>query len=253
VITTKETNDRAVYTLSAGAARCSYPQVAKGRNRNAEVALLTLSGHLRTLAALLEVRPGTSRLMTQVTSHETHISAQQNQARTHPRFSCPYGDQGRAPRVEAPSRKRPHAADAVTHPASDTTNSNNPGLTSSRSNRFRKENRLLDAAAFGRVFKEATRSRDQLFTVLCRHNEEEGAPRLGLAISKKLCRQAIKRNRIKRIIRESFRQHQATLAGLDIVVINRPAAAAATNPQMFASLEAHWRRCKKAKRTPQES
>ncbi|MDH3616866.1 MAG: ribonuclease P protein component [Gammaproteobacteria bacterium] len=125
-------------------------------------------------------------------------------------------------------------------------------MTSSRSNRFRKDNRLLDAAAFGRVFQEATRSRDQLFTVLCRHNEG-GAPRLGLAISKKLCRQAIKRNRIKRKIRESFRQHQAALAGLDIVVINRPAAATANKRQIFASLEAHWRRCKKAKRTPQES
>jgi ribonuclease P protein component len=125
-------------------------------------------------------------------------------------------------------------------------------LTSSRSNRFARNNRLLDAAAFGRVFQKATRSRDNLFTVLCRRNEK-GAARLGLAISKKHCRQATKRNRVKRIIRESFRQQQALLVGLDIVVINQPAAASASNRQMFTSLENHWRRCRKAKRIPQES
>jgi len=46
-------------------------------------------------------------------SHETHIPAQQNQARTNPRFSCSYGHKSRATRSEAPPRKRPRAADAV--------------------------------------------------------------------------------------------------------------------------------------------
>jgi ribonuclease P protein component len=125
-------------------------------------------------------------------------------------------------------------------------------LTSGRSNRFRKDNRLLTAAAFGRVFQKATRSRDNLFTVLCRRNEV-GTARLGLAISKKHCRRATARNRIKRIIRESFRLHQVKLSGLDIVVINRPAAASAENAQIFDSLEAHWRQCRKAERMSQES
>ena len=77
--------------------------------------------------------------------------------------------------------------------------------------------------------------------------------RLGLAISKKHCRRATARNRIKRIIRESFREHQAAITGLDIVVINQPAAASADNRQMFNSLAGHWRRCSKAKRAPRES
>jgi len=101
---------------------------------------------------------------------------------------------------------------------------------------------LLDAAAFGRVFKKATRSRDKLFTVLYRDNDE-GAPRLGLAISKKHCRKATARNRIKRIIRESFRLHQSQLSGLDIVVINQPAAARADNTMIRLSLYKHWQRC----------
>lgn len=109
--------------------------------------------------------------------------------------------------------------------------------------RLQKEKRLLDAAAYGRVFEKATRSRDKWFTVLSRDNAGEIA-RLGLAISKKHCRQATGRNRIKRVVRESFRRHQADIAGLDVVVINQPAAAGAANRQLFDSLEAHWRRCR---------
>jgi ribonuclease P protein component len=91
-----------------------------------------------------------------------------------------------------------------------------------------------------------------MFTVLCRSNEQQ-RPRLGLAIAKKHCKQATARNRIKRIVRESFRQHKALLSGLDIVVMNQPAATAADNRRLFASLEQHWRRVSEPKRTPQES
>ena len=111
--------------------------------------------------------------------------------------------------------------------------------------RLQKEKRLLNAAAFGRVFKKATRSRDKWFTVLCRANEKDVA-RLGLAISKKNCRQATGRNRIKRVVRESFRQHQAGLAGLDVVVINQSAARTAGNQQLFDSMAGHWQRCQAA-------
>jgi ribonuclease P protein component len=114
--------------------------------------------------------------------------------------------------------------------------------------RLQKDNRLLNAAAFGRVFKKATRSRDKWFTVLCRENEMDIA-RLGLAISKKHCRQATGRNRIKRVVRESFRQHQAELAGLDVVVINQPSAGGAANRQLFDSMAAHWQRCQAARGT----
>jgi ribonuclease P protein component len=110
---------------------------------------------------------------------------------------------------------------------------------------------LLNAAAFGRVFKKATRSRDKLFTVLCRQSNDKIA-RLGLAISKKYCRKATARNSIKRVIRESFRKHPQQLAGLDIVVINQPAAALADRAALRESLERHWQRCTKAQQKPTE-
>ncbi len=119
-------------------------------------------------------------------------------------------------------------------------------MTNSSSNRFTRDNRLLDAAAFGRVFEKASRSRDKLFTVLARDNDENIA-RLGLAISKKHCRRATARNRIKRIIRESFREQQVQLGGIDVVVINQAAATNASNDEIRGSLDRHWRRCSRAK------
>jgi ribonuclease P protein component len=190
--------------------------------------------------------------MTQVSSNETHIPAQQNQACQDPRFSRPHGDESRTPRPQAPSRQGPRTADAVTHAASITAASINPGLTSTPSGRFGKTRRLLDARSFGRVFRNASRSRDRFFTILYTTNNQDIA-RLGLAISKRHSRKATDRNRIKRIIRESFRQNQALLNGLDIVVMNQPETGRASNRQLFDSLEAHWRRCSKAQGTPRES
>jgi len=108
--------------------------------------------------------------------------------------------------------------------------------------RFRRQSRLQDSSAYSRVFKKAERSRDKMFTVLYREN---GAPeaRLGLAISKKNCRLAVGRNRLKRVVRESFRHHRADLAGLDVVVLNQPAAMRASNKALFDSLHKHWHRC----------
>lgn len=77
---------------------------------------------------------------------------------------------------------------------------------------------------------------------MCRANSAHVA-RLGLAISKKHCKKAVERNRIKRVIRESFRENKATLEGLDVVVMNQPGTKAATSEHLFASLDAHWERC----------
>jgi ribonuclease P protein component len=115
-------------------------------------------------------------------------------------------------------------------------------LERSDTHRFTKNNRLLDAASFSRVFDKATRSRDKWFTVLCRHNDL-GIARLGLAISKKHCKRAVDRNRIKRIVRESFRSHGAELQGIDLVVMNKVPACDAANNDLQRSLEEHWRRC----------
>lgn len=81
-----------------------------------------------------------------------------------------------------------------------------------------------------------------MFTVLYKRNAGAQA-RLGLAISRKHCRGAVARNRLKRIIRESFRLHREALTGLDLVVINHAPAARASNKALFDSLTGHWQTC----------
>ncbi|MEN8174850.1 MAG: ribonuclease P protein component [Pseudomonadota bacterium] len=114
--------------------------------------------------------------------------------------------------------------------------------------RFDRSRRLLTAAEFRQVFAAPKRSTDHLFTVLTR-GSREGNARLGLAISRKLVRRAVDRNRIKRLVRESFRQHQVQLKGLDVVVLARRETAGADNRQLLLSLQAHWQRLARASLT----
>jgi ribonuclease P protein component len=64
--------------------------------------------------------------------------------------------------------------------------------------------------------------------------------RLGCAISRKVSKLAVVRNRIRRTIRESFRHHRHTLPNLDILVIARSLSANQTNPVLRADLERIW-------------
>lgn len=74
--------------------------------------------------------------------------------------------------------------------------------------------------------------------------------RLGLAVSRKVAQKAVARNRIKRIIRESFRKEHGTGGGTeqgelhlpprDYVVLPTRAAATISNDRMRQSLTGHW-------------
>ena len=106
---------------------------------------------------------------------------------------------------------------------------------------FTKRARLLKPADYSRVFKKAIRSSDRLLTILASSNDL-GHPRLGLVISRKNAKRAVDRNRIKRVIRESFRLHQIELPSADFVVMARPDTKLADNQAIFKSLEHHWNR-----------
>ncbi len=114
---------------------------------------------------------------------------------------------------------------------------------------FSRQARLLHSREFQRVFNNTEcKSADALLTVLAVRNNC-GHPRLGLAISKKKIKTAVARNKLKRLVRESFRLHKNEMANVDVVVLGQSRAATVSNKQAFESLETHWKniiaRCKK--------
>ncbi|MBU2884213.1 ribonuclease P protein component [Gilvimarinus agarilyticus] len=110
------------------------------------------------------------------------------------------------------------------------------------SNAFSKQQRLLKPAQFKAVFDDAPfRASHQHILMLSRSNDDQTA-RLGLVIAKKNIRFAVDRNRVKRLIRESFRQHQQHLYGLDVIVLARRGLAELDNEQIFKLLAKQWRR-----------
>jgi ribonuclease P protein component len=107
---------------------------------------------------------------------------------------------------------------------------------------FPKKQKLRKAIEFKMVFKNPLVSSDAFFKVLARKNHAENS-RLGMAVSRKVDRRAVGRNRIKRVIRESFRsRYSEDKARLDIVVLPRQLTATICNRRLFRSLQAHWSR-----------
>ncbi|MEE8482375.1 MAG: ribonuclease P protein component [Acidiferrobacterales bacterium] len=110
------------------------------------------------------------------------------------------------------------------------------GLTSKR--------RLKSRPQFDRVFNNKCGFRDKYFAVYACPNNEQ-TPRLGLVVSRRVSTRAVDRNRIKRQIRENFRQSVAELKNLDYVVVARNAVLKETGAALHASLQQHWKRLNK--------
>ena len=77
--------------------------------------------------------------------------------------------------------------------------------------------RLVAKADFDRVFADNQRARTDYVLVMARPNAV-GYPRLGMVIAKRILARAVDRNRVKRCVRESFRQMLPELAACDFVV-----------------------------------
>ena len=114
---------------------------------------------------------------------------------------------------------------------------------------FSKSLRLLKPADFQPVFDDApVRAAHPQILILSRFNQLPH-PRLGLVIAKKNIRLAVERNRVKRIIRETFRHHQQSLSGLDAVVLARRGLDNLDNAELHRLLNQQWQRLIKRSRS----
>lgn len=86
--------------------------------------------------------------------------------------------------------------------------------------KFSSQYRLISPQDFQFVFAKPCKLVSQKLLVLYKLNRLSHA-RLGIMIGKQHVKLAVHRNRLRRIIRESFRHHKERLKGLDIIVLVR--------------------------------
>ena len=109
--------------------------------------------------------------------------------------------------------------------------------------RFPASRRLRRRIEFDSVYARGQRLGDRFFSVTASPNQA-GAARLGLAVARKVAGSSVERNRLRRLIRESFRLRQHELPCLDLVVSARPPARSVGNVELRASLDVLWDRVK---------
>jgi ribonuclease P protein component len=100
--------------------------------------------------------------------------------------------------------------------------------------------RLTRPAEFQRVFNHCEYRVGNRWVTLLAAPNDKGHPRLGLAISRKVARTAVARNRIKRVCRESFRHRQSELAALDVVVLGRSGVAGQSSRTLGSAMDRIW-------------
>ena len=104
---------------------------------------------------------------------------------------------------------------------------------------FPATRRLRRKWEFDQLYGRGIRLGNSFFGITFKPNDLDG-PRLGLAVASKPFGGSVGRNRLRRLVRESFRLRQHGLPAVDIVVSARPAARTAETPQLRASLESLW-------------
>ncbi|MBJ9974463.1 ribonuclease P protein component [Pseudomonas sp. S75] len=115
---------------------------------------------------------------------------------------------------------------------------------------FSREKRLLTPRHFKAVFDSPTgKVPGKNLLILARENGLDH-PRLGLVIGKKSVKLAVQRNRLKRLMRDSFRLNQSSLAGLDIVIVARKGLGDVENPELHQHFGKLWKRLARGRPSP---
>lgn len=116
---------------------------------------------------------------------------------------------------------------------------------------FGREKRLLTPRQFKTVFDSPSGKAPGKNVLLLARTNDLDHPRLGLVIGKKSVKLSVERNRLKRLIRDSFRHHQALLGGLDIVVVARKGLGDLDNPELHQQFEKLWKRLARQQPSPE--
>lgn len=108
--------------------------------------------------------------------------------------------------------------------------------------KFTRGQRLLRPAEFQAVFDGAVLKVGETGFLLLAQPNQLGQSRIGIVVAKKKVRLAVNRNRIKRIVRDSFRCHQYELPDVDLIFMVRQDLAKLSNPELHHQLQQAWKR-----------
>jgi ribonuclease P protein component len=101
--------------------------------------------------------------------------------------------------------------------------------------RFTRQQRLLNAADFQRVFDDTKFKASTRELLILGAANDLGHARIGFIVAKKNIRTAVHRNRIKRVIRENFRIHGGELNSVDLIIMARRGFDKRTNSEISAA------------------
>lgn len=96
-----------------------------------------------------------------------------------------------------------------------------PAIDPTAGDSFPRSSRLLTTAEFQAVFAAPDRRISRRYYLLLVKTNRELGPRLGLVVARKTIRLATRRNRIKRVARETFRLHARQLDSVDVLFLPR--------------------------------
>ncbi|VAX76195.1 ribonuclease P protein component [Buchnera aphidicola] len=104
---------------------------------------------------------------------------------------------------------------------------------------FKKKLRLFTCASLNSIYNKKYLINTKEFTVLL-YSRGLNFPRLGVSISKKNIKKSHNRNRIKRLIKESFRLFQHDLICMDFFFILKKNIHKLNNKIIFCLLQNFW-------------
>lgn len=107
---------------------------------------------------------------------------------------------------------------------------------------FDKTKRLLTSAQYKSVFDDARYKVAHKHYLILARKTPVGHARLGLVVAKKNIRLASRRNRVKRVVRETFRHNQNHLDSLDIIFLARKGFDTLLPSLQVSAMNDAWRR-----------
>ena len=119
-----------------------------------------------------------------------------------------------------------------------------------RKQRFQRNQRILTPAQFKFVYANKQWGNTKMLTFNALYDEKlkHKASKLGVTVSKKVSKLAVRRNHIKRLIREFYRHNQSQLKATQVVITAKPAAKVASNEEINAELQELWSKLMKWQR-----